>query len=313
MAADLLGELGADVTSAAESVERTAVALIVGPGNPVPARVFDEAPGLRIVATCSVGIDHIDLAAAERAGVWVTNVPDYCVEEMADHALALLLALLRGVVVLDRDVRAGRWDHAAAGPLRRIRGTRLGIVGCGRIGRALAERALALGIEVWGYDPLLEAERLRSVGIRPADLPELLRSCEVFSLHAPLTPTTERMIGKEELSMVPRGSVLVDTARAELVDPAALFEALDSGRLAGAAFDVLWVEPPGPEAPAPSHPRLIVTPHAGWYSPEAEEEVYRRAITAVRDVLEGREPRDAVVRGRPLDSAGEPRAPERTA
>jgi D-3-phosphoglycerate dehydrogenase len=306
MAADLLAEVDAEVTTAAPGVERSAAALIVGPSNPVPRHVFDDAPELRIVSTCSVGFDHIDLAAAERAGVWVTNVPDYCVEEMADHALALLLALLRGVVVLDRDVRAGRWDHTAAGPLRRIRGTRLGVVGCGRIGRALAERASALGMEVWGYDPLLEPEQLRSVGIRPADLEDLLRSCQAFSLHAPLTPGTERMIGAEELSLVPHGSVLVDTARAELVDRAALLEALESGRLGGAALDVLWVEPPGPEAPAPVHPRLIVTPHAGWYSPEAEEEVYRRAITAVRDALQGREPRDAIVRGRPLEGADGP-------
>lgn len=274
------------------------VALLVGPDAPVGQADLDRLPALRIVATCSVGFDHVDLEAAERRGVWVCNVPDYCVEEMADHALALLLALLRGVVALDRSVAEGRWDHLAAGTLRRIAGTRLGVVGCGWIGRALAARATSLGLEVWGSDPVVPEDVLRSTGIRPAGLEELLRSCVAFSLHAALTPETRGLIGSRELALVPEGSVLVNTARAALVDVAAVLSALDSGRLAGAAFDVLPVEPPTPEHPAPRHPRLVVTPHAGWFSPEAEEEVYRRTVLAVRDVLAGREPRDAVVRGR---------------
>jgi D-3-phosphoglycerate dehydrogenase len=216
---------------------------------------------------------------------------------MADHALALLLALLRGVVVLDRSVRAGGWDHRAAGPLRRAAGTRLGIVGCGRIGRALAVRAAALGFEVWGYDPLIPSAELPAVGIRPSPLDELVASCSAFSLHAPLTPETRGMIGPEQLASMPEGAVIVNTARAALLDLGAVLAALDSGKLHGVALDVLPVEPPTPEAPVPRHPRLVVTPHAGWFSPQAESEVYRRAVVAVRDVLEGRVPRDAVVRG----------------
>ncbi len=306
---ELLGGLGASVErrttpGAGAEVE----ALIVGPETRISADALGRMPSLRIVSTCSVGFDHIDLAAAEQRGVWVTNVPDYCVEEMADHALALLLALLRGVVILDRDVGRGGWDHRAAGPLPRIRGTRLGIIGCGRIGRALAARATALGMEVWGHDPLVPPEQLAAAGIRPAGFEELLGACSALSLHAPLTPATERMIGARELALVPEGTVLVNTARAGLVDQEALLAALDSGRLRAAAVDVLAVEPPTPEAPAPRHPRLVVTPHAGWYSPEAEEEVYRRAVAAVRDVLEGREPRDVVVRGR-IPVPRNPRSP----
>jgi D-3-phosphoglycerate dehydrogenase len=299
LATELLRAVASSVERGAMPVEGPDVlALVVGPGTRVSAGDLERMPALRIVSTCSVGFDHIDLAAAERRGVWVTNVPDYCVEEMADHALALLLAMLRGVVVLDRDVARGGWDHRAAGPLRRIRGTRLGIVGCGRIGRALAARASALGMEVWGFDPLVPPEELAAAGIRPAALDELLAGCPAISLHAPLTPATEGMIGARELSLVHEGAVLVNTARAGLVDQDAMLAALDSGRLLAAAIDVLPVEPPTPEAPAPRHPHLIVTPHAGWYSPGAEEEVYRRALIAVRDVLSGREPRDAVVRGR---------------
>jgi D-3-phosphoglycerate dehydrogenase / 2-oxoglutarate reductase len=253
-------------------------------------------PALKIVASCSVGYDHVDYEEAERRGVWVCNVPDYCVEEVADHSLALLLGLLRGIVELDRSVRAGAWDWTAAGDLRRIRGTRLGLIGFGRIGRALAERASAVGFEVWATDPAVSPEAIAAAGAKAASPDELLENCEAFSLHLPLTPETKGLIGAKELASMPRGSVLVDTARAELVDLEALLGALESGHLAGAALDVLPAEPPTRELPAPTAPRLVVTPHAAWYSVEAEEAVYRRPVLSVRDVLEGREPAGAVNR-----------------
>jgi D-3-phosphoglycerate dehydrogenase len=261
----------------------------------VTAADMERLPALRVIATCGVGYDHIDVAAAARRGVWVCNVPDYCIEEMADTTLTLLLALLRGVVALDRTVRAGAWDDHAAGPLRRLRGTRLGVVGFGRIGRAVAQRALAVGMEVWAADVAVEAGTISAAGVRPAALDELLRSCDAVTLHAPLTRDTSAMIGETQLAMMRPGAVLVNTARAGLVDEAALMAALESGALAGVALDVLGVEPPSREHPAPQHPRLIVTPHSAWYSPEAESEVYRRAALAVKAVLEGREPDGAVV------------------
>jgi D-3-phosphoglycerate dehydrogenase / 2-oxoglutarate reductase len=251
-------------------------------------------PALKVVATCSVGYDHIDVAAAAKRGVWVCNVPDYCIDEMADSTLALLLALLRGVVVLDRTVRFGAWDDHAAGPLSRLRGTRLGVIGFGRIGRAVAARALALGMEVWATDPVVQASEIETAGVKPAALDALLRSCTAVTLHVPLTPRTERLIGARELALMPRGAFLVNTARAGLVDGDSVYAALESEQLGGAAFDVLAVEPPSAEHPAPTHPRLIVTPHSAWYSPESEREVYLRAALAVRAVLEGREPDGAV-------------------
>jgi len=272
------------------------VALLVGTETQVRAADLARLPRLSVVATCSVGFDHVDVEAATTRGVWVCNVPDYCVEEVADHSLALLLALVRGVVELDRNVRAGGWDWTAAGPLRRIRGLRLGIVGFGRLGRALAERALSLGMDVWATDPAVGNAAIAAAGVRPAPLDELLASCEAFSLHAALSEETRRLIGDAELARMPRGSVLVDTARAELLDVNAVLQALESGHLAGAALDVLPVEPPTVEAPAPQAPRLVVTPHAAWYSPEAEAAVYRRPVLAVRAVLEGREPEGAVNR-----------------
>lgn len=264
--------------------------------EPVSGSDMDRMPGLRVIATCSVGFDHIDVAAAARRGLWVCNVPDYCIDEMADSTIALLLALVRGVVVLDRSVRAGDWNDHAAGPLPRVRGMRLGVIGFGRIGRAVATRALALGMEVWAADPIVRADQLASAGVKPADLDDLLRSCPAVTLHMPLTPSTVGLIGARELGLLPRGAFFINAARAGLVDEAALLRALDSGRLAGAAVDVLAVEPPTREHPAPQHPRLIVTPHSGWYSPQSEAEVYRRGAMAVLAVLEGNEPDGAVVR-----------------
>jgi D-3-phosphoglycerate dehydrogenase / 2-oxoglutarate reductase len=262
--------------------------------DPVAARDLSALPGLRVVATPSVGFDHIDVAAATERGVWVCNVPDYCVDEMADHALALLLALVRGVVELDRSVRGGSWDHEAAGPLRRIADVRLGVIGFGRIGRALAARAQALGVDVTAYDPFVSDDEVRAAGVRPATLEELLERSDAISVHAPLTPETRGLIGDEELSRLPQGALVVNAARADLVDTHALLRALDSGRVGGVALDVLAVEPPTAETPAPTAPRLVVNPHAGWYSEEAQEAAHRRATESVLDVLEGRRPRGAV-------------------
>jgi D-3-phosphoglycerate dehydrogenase len=294
---ELLNGLELDVVTGGEPwAGDDVVALLIGTDVRVEADDLARLPALRVVASCSVGFDHVAYEEAERRGVWVCNVPDYCIEEVADHSLALLLGLLRGVVELDRSVRGGAWDSAAAGELRRIRGTRLGVVGFGRTGRALAERASALGFDVWATDPAVPQEAIAAAGAKAVSLDELLESCEAFSLHLPLTPETKGLIGAEELARMPRGSVLVDTARAELVDLDALLGALKSGQLAGAGLDVLPSEPPTHERPAPTAPRLVVTPHAAWYSAEAEEAVYRRPVLSVRDVLEGRNPEGAVNR-----------------
>lgn len=261
---------------------------------PVTAEDLERLPALRVIATPSVGFDHVDVAAATARGVWVANVPDYCVEEMADHALALLLALIRGVVELDRDVRSGGWDYEAAGPLRRIGDVRLGIIGFGRIGRALAARATALGMDVGVYDPLVSEETIAGTGARSATLHDLLQSSDAISMHAPLTEQTRGLIGGSELALLREGALLVNVSRGALVDMDAVLAALASGHLAGAALDVLDVEPPTSDAPVPVASRLIVTPHAGWYSERAEEEVLRRSAEAVVDALAGRRPANAV-------------------
>jgi D-3-phosphoglycerate dehydrogenase len=262
--------------------------------EPVTAEDLTRLPELRVVSTPSVGFDHLDVDAATECGVWVCNVPDYCVDEMADHALALLLALVRGVVELDRSVREGGWDYRAAGPLRRIADVRLGVIGFGRIGRALAVRTRALGMDVTAYDPLVAASDIEAAGVRPATLDELLARCDAISLHAPLTAETRGLIGADELARLPQGAIVVNASRAGLADADALAHALERGHLAGVALDVLLVEPPSDDAPAPVASRLVVNPHAGWYSERAAELAVDRAVESVVDVLEGRQPGNAV-------------------
>jgi D-3-phosphoglycerate dehydrogenase / 2-oxoglutarate reductase len=262
--------------------------------EPVTAADIARLPALRVISTPSVGFDHLDVGAATERGVWACNVPDYCIDEMADHALALLLALVRGVVELDRSVREGKWDHRAAGTLRRIADVRLGVIGFGRIGRALATRARALGMDVVAHDPLVSADEIEAAGARPATLDELLARCDAISVHAPLTSETRGLIGADELSRLPPRAVVVNASRAGLVDTEALLDALQDGRLGGVALDVLDVEPPTAETPAPMAARLVVNPHAGWYSERAEELVVERAVESVLEVLQGRRPRSAV-------------------
>lgn len=259
--------------------------------DPVTAEDLGRLPALRVIATPSVGFEHIDVAAATQRGIWVCHVPDYCVDEVADHALALLLALVRGVVELDRSVGEGRWEAKAAGPLRRLRDIRLGVVGFGRIGRALTERLLALGVDVWATDALVPDDAIAAAGARPSTLDELLRSCDAISLHTPLTAETDGLLGARELALLPRGAYLVNVARGGLVDEAAVIAALESGQLAGAALDTLHSEPP---AKAPRTSRLIVTPHAAWYSERSEAEVHRRAAESVQVALEGSRPPRAI-------------------
>jgi D-3-phosphoglycerate dehydrogenase / 2-oxoglutarate reductase len=264
---DVVREPAADVTT-----------VFTLPGSRVGSALMDELPSLRVIGTASVGFDHIDVDAASERGVAVVSVPDYCTEEVADHTLALLLALTRGVVALDRDVARGGWSAKAAGPLRVLTDLRVGVVGVGRIGSAVARRLLALGVEVWGHDLL----PLPVDGVREATLHELLGGCDAVTLHVPLTRETRGLIGRLEIESMRPGALLVNTSRGHVVDDGAVIAALRSGRLGGAALDVLPREPP---PVAPLAPNLVVTPHAAYYSPAAEERAFRVCVARVREIL----------------------------
>jgi D-3-phosphoglycerate dehydrogenase len=259
---------------------------------PITAEVLDALPRCRLVVRYGVGVDNVDVEAAAARGVWVANVPDYGRDEVADHTLALALAVLRGVVVLDRSVREGTWDLEAARPLRRLGTLTYGVVGCGAIGTAVARRAAELGMRVLGYDM---AQVRSEPPIERVPLEELLEGSDVVSLHAALTRKSRHLIGADALARMRPTAFLVNTARGGLVDGAALLEALDAGALAGAALDVLEAEPPDELGwRLARHPRVVATPHAAWYSEEAfltlKTEVAREALR----VLEGGRPRSPV-------------------
>jgi D-3-phosphoglycerate dehydrogenase / 2-oxoglutarate reductase len=259
---------------------------------PITGEALDALPRCRLVVRYGVGVDNVDVEAAAARGVWVANVPDYGRDEVADHTLALALAVLRGVVVLDRSVRDGVWDLEAARPLHRLATLTYGVVGCGAIGRAVARRAAGLGMRVLGYDiPQVRSEP----PIERVPLEGLLEAADVVSLHAALTPESHHLIGAAALGRMRPTASLVNTARGGLVDAAALLAALDAGALAGAALDVLEGEPPDELGwRLARHPRVVATPHAAWYSEEAfhtlKTEVAREALR----VLEGSRPRSPV-------------------
>jgi D-3-phosphoglycerate dehydrogenase len=265
---------------------------------PITARVLAELPELRMVGRYGVGYDIVDVEAARERGVWVANVPDYGTEEVAVHALSMALALLRHLPLYDRDVKGGRWHPASTGPLFRLKNLTLGVVGLGRIGGTFARRASPWFGKTLGCDPYL-GEDAWPEGVERASLEEVFSESLGVSLHPPLTEETRRFIDRDLLGRMPEGGYLVNTARGGLVVMDDLLWALEEGPLAGAALDVLPHEPPAPDHPLLSNPNVILTPHAAFYSLEAEEEVRRKAaLNVVSWAREGR-PLYPVVEGRP--------------
>ena len=256
----------------------------------VDGDLLDRTPRCRGVVRYGVGYDSVDVEAATARGVWVVNVPDYGTAEVADHALALILGLLRGVTRLDRAVRGGDWDFEAGGELRRLSELTLGVVGCGRIGSAVVERAAAFGFSVLGTDVRAGAVRPPAA---PVPLAELLERSDVVTLHAPLDETTRHLIDADALARMRPGAFLVNTARGGLADGAAVLAALEAGRLAGAALDVLEAEPPA-DLDLVSHPRVIATPHAAWFSRESMLQLKREVAREALRVLAGERPRSPV-------------------
>lgn len=266
------------------------VRLIATGGVRVGPPEIDRHPALQAVLTFSTGHDHLDLCALGAAGVGAYNTAGYCTEEVADHALACVLALWRGLPALDRDVRDGIWSADAPGPLRRFDRSTLGIVGLGRIGQGLARRARGLGVTVLGHDPFLPPPVADSLGIQLCELDEVLIRSDAVSLHAPGEPGAPPLIGARELALMQPASVLVNVARASLVDLDALARVLESGLLGGGAFDVWETEPPEPGDERLEVPNLLLSPHAAWYSDRAEEQLYADAGRTLRTLLEGGRP-----------------------
>ncbi|MEV6926691.1 C-terminal binding protein [Dactylosporangium sp. NPDC051485] len=260
---------------------------------PIDATVLDALPTVRAVSRYGVGVDTVDVDAASARGVAVCNVPGYADEEVAQHAVALALAVERGVLPLDRSVRAGRPDYAAAGPLHRSSERTFGVVGFGAIGRTTARKAAGLGYRVVAHDPRYPSgERLD--GVVQLSFDELLAAADVVSLHVPLVPATHHLIDAAALARMRPGAVLVNTCRGGVVDTDALVAALAGGQLAGAALDVVDPEPLPAGHPLLTQPRAVLTPHAAWYSEESVSELKRRVMANAIAVCEGLAPADIV-------------------
>lgn len=257
---------------------------------PVGARVLENLPNCRVVSRYGVGVNTVDLAAATRQGIYVANVPDYCMDEVSDHALALMLSWARKVTFLNQQIKAGQWDYKLGRPIFRLRGRTLGLVAFGRIPRALTPKALAFGLRVLAYDPYIDQDIIRQAGAEPASLEEVLGRSDFVSVHVPLNAETRGMLNRDNLRLMKPSAFLINTARGPVIDETGLLEALQAGWLAGAALDVIEEEPVRPDHPFLTMDRVILTPHTAWYSEESEVEMRRKCARNVLEVLTGRPP-----------------------
>ncbi len=264
---------------------------------PITSSVVAALPQLGIVSRIGAGVDTVDTDACARHGVWVANAPDYGVGEVATHALALTLALLRNVVAYHRDIGAGRWHYLSSGPLRRAADMTLGIVGLGRIGKRMAHLSRNVFRRVLAFDPYLIDGDFPAYVERAADLGGLFAESDVVSAHVPLTAQTRGMIDARAFSRMRAGSYFVNTARGAIVVIDDLLAALDSGILVGAGLDVLPVEPVPAESPLLGHAKVILTPHAAFFSVQSEVELRRKAARNIVSWLSTGRPDYVVVQG----------------
>jgi D-3-phosphoglycerate dehydrogenase / 2-oxoglutarate reductase len=264
------------------AVARDADAILVTYAK-LPGELLRQLKNCKVIGRFGLGVDNIDLPAAKELGIAVNYVPDYCLREVSDHAMALLLALARKVTFSNRLVQSGRWEVPPIVPLRRLEGQVLGLVGFGNIPRALAPKAKEFGLEVVTYDPYVNVDALAATGVDSVSLDDLLARSDFISVHAPLQPATRGLMNAKSFAKMKKGAYLINTARGPLVDEAAL----DSGHLGGAALDVVATEPLAKDSPLIGRDNVILTPHTAFYSVEALEELQTKCASDVARVLSG--------------------------
>ena len=279
---------GAEATLAALAVDCDAIMTCFAQ---VTAAVVRAAVRCRVISRYGVGVDNIAVDAATELGIPVTYVPDYCVDEVSDHVLALLLAWNRQIGFYDGIAKAGRWEGVASPhPLTRLRGQTMGIVGFGRIGRAVADKARAFGLSVLVSDPYLPADAALPDGVRAAALDELLAASDYVTVHTPLNEATRGLIDARALSLMRPAAYLINCARGPIVDESALYAALRDGVIAGAGLDVMESSAPPADHPLFALDNVIVTPHIAFLSQQSVRELQVRTAQATVDVLQGRMP-----------------------
>lgn len=259
----------------------------------VPGDMIARMKRCRIISRFGIGVDNVDIAAATTAGIVVTKVPDYCLDEVSDHTMALLLAAVRKIPASSARTHSGRWEMRAVVPIHRLRGTVLGLVAFGQIPQLVAPKAQAFGIRVVTYDPYVSKEVADRAGVERVEFDELVRISDYISIHTPLMPATRHMFNADVFRRMKPGSFLINTARGPIIDEAALASALDQGQLAGAALDVMEQEPPS-GSPLFGRDNVIVTPHTSFYSEESLVDLQVKAAEEVVRVLSGQAPRNAV-------------------
>jgi D-3-phosphoglycerate dehydrogenase len=259
----------------------------------ITADMIQAMPKCRVISRVGIGVDNVDIPAATIAGIIVTKVPDYCIDEVSDHAMALLLAIVRKIPSSSARTHGGRWEMKAVVPIHRLRDSVLGLAGFGRIPQLVVPKAKAFGMKVLAYDPFVPEDVFRRAGVERVELAQLLATSDYVSVHTPLTPETKHLFNRDTFARMKRGAYIVNTARGPIIDEAALAEALDSGQIAGAALDVMTQEPP-PASPLFGRDNVIITPHTSFYSEESLVELQVKAAQEVVAVLSGKSPRNPV-------------------
>jgi D-3-phosphoglycerate dehydrogenase len=297
----VLARIGAELVVAPDGNEATLISMakdvdgILTCFAQVTDQVVRAAQKCVVIGRYGVGVDNIPVDTATELGIAVTYVPDYCVDEVSDHVIGLLLAWNRRIALFDRSVKTTGWGSVALDmPMLRLRGKKLGIIGFGRIGRVVCQKALAFGFEVLAYDPYVSADAVAQQGGKMVDRQTLLRQADFITLHAPLTPATRNLIGQAELALMKPTACLINCARGPLIDEEALYEALKNKRLGGAGLDVLVDAHPSPDHPLLKLDDVIITPHVAFFSQEAVLELEERAAAEVASVLQGKLPANLV-------------------
>ena len=271
------------------AVARDADAILVTYAQ-LPGDLLRQLTRCKVIGRFGLGVDNIDVATAAALGITVTYVPDYCMQEVSDHAMALLLALARKIALSNALVQSGRWEMPAVAPLHRLAGQTLGLLGFGNIPRALAPKAKAFGLLVIAHDPYLPEDVPARFGVESVSFDALLGRSDFISVHAPLTPATRGLMNAAAFAKMKKGALILNTARGPLIDEAALLAALDSGHLGGAALDVVAAEPLRKDSALIGRDNVILTPHTAFYSVEALEELQVKCASDVARVLAGEAP-----------------------
>ena len=298
-ATQVLSAIGAELQLAADSTPESVMKVAAGADAvlvtyaKINGDMIRQMKKVRIISRFGIGVDNVDLDAATQAGIVVTKVPDYCIDEVSDHAMALLLSAVRKIPMATDQVHAGTWKMPNFVPIHRLRGSVLGLVGFGRIPQLVAPKAKSFGLRVVAYDPFIPKEVFAKAGVEQVDFPQLLKISDYVSIHSPLTPETKGLFNADAFKQMKQGSYVVNTARGPIIDEVALAAAIDSGHIAGAALDVMTNEPPV-NSPLIGKRNVIITPHTSFYSDESLVELQTKASQEVANVLTGKPARNPV-------------------